>query len=510
MGELSLFVCATPRSGSYYLLDQLCRWGLPMGDEWLAAFHQSAKKWQYGKAEDYPFLGYLELLSKNERQDGILVTKMMPLQWAAFCDESEAKRARDGLSPGERLGSIFPNPKFILLCRRNRLEQAISHVKARQTGHWVKRLENESGDGARPVYSYLTIRSCLQETAAHERAWEAFFEGEGIVPFRMDYEDLLGEPAKMRDRLGQWLGFAFQEELDGDVAGRRFRPMAGGINAEWRERFLADESGCLVSGEAAGDTACGDLELEGTDLGGIYIIGGDLRFTVRVKKRRSLQWVRGMRSGEGWWRVAGLVSSPFMEEPFQFELRPESDGRWVAEGVLPVPKQPCRGTVKLVITRRNLKPETIEQMRGPSYEVAFAVNPERAAFRELFAGAEDLANGWRKVAGFGCFLDASSPWIYHADHEWLYVKPQMEAGGAWHVFDTQLGWLEVKADQYPMMRLLRTGEWLTFVERRQGHRYFRKEGEAALIEVETNGREHLRALRERQARKRGLGGQSGG
>lgn len=499
MEELTVFICATPRSGSYLLCDYLNRWGLPFGDEWLSSFHQSSKKWQFGVEDETPLVEYMQLLSERERQEGKLVVKVMPLHLRELKEALDWLAVEDGLSVGQRLSAIFPNPHFVWLRRRDRLAQAVSHLKARQTGRWVHR-GGEEGKSPEPCYSYLAIRACMDELGGFEGLWSAFFERENIRPFPVDYEDLLADAEAVRNALSEWLGEGLSTESA--VLKPRFGKAASPVNREWYERFREDEAACAGSRDADRVERLKHARLDTIELAERYELGSTCSFVVTLRCPGAMaKDFRGLAGGAGWWRVAGLVEGPELREPFQFEFRPQASGRWKAEGVLPFPKRPCSGTVKLLLSDRAMDADELAAAEGFTQRVEFVYPPEREAFRQLFPGAVDLVNGWRRMEGFGCFLDERFPWIYHSDHEWWYVKPQLEAGGTYHIFDTQLGWLEVDPDKYPRMRRLKDGQVLVFTEREREWRRFLLGKAREPLQVETNRPEHLQRLRQQQARR---------
>lgn len=72
-----------------------------------------------------------------------------------------------------------------------------------------------------------------------------------------------------------------------------------------------------------------------------------------------------------------------------------------------------------------------------------------------WSGAADLGGGWRWLSWFGFFNVSSEPWIYHAQHGWLYTLGtsvsnmwfwDVEMGAAWWTADTVYPYLYRASD----------------------------------------------------------------
>ena len=79
----------------------------------------------------------------------------------------------------------------------------------------------------------------------------------------------------------------------------------------------------------------------------------------------------------------------------------------------------------------------------------------------LFAGAEDLGQGWKVLDWFGAWNDTFLPWVFHAEHGWLYVNDGSTDEAIW-IYDTKLGWLYTLADTYPKLYSISRGSWIFY------------------------------------------------
>jgi len=156
-------------------------------------------------------------------------------------------RQTDILYPGHssdlgRFRAAFGETLFIHLSRANKLEQAVSYVKASQTGLWHMapdgtELERLS-EPQEPVYDAEEIASQLKSLRAQDKAWEEWFVQENISPLRILYDDLSADPIAVLVRILEALG------LDREAASGVSPPVAklsDDTNRRWVERFLAEQ-----------------------------------------------------------------------------------------------------------------------------------------------------------------------------------------------------------------------------------------------------------------------------
>jgi LPS sulfotransferase NodH len=241
-------LCATPRSGSTLLCDLLAatgvagdpdsyfmddvdpvwarHWGLPARDgqdetAYAAAFLAAVLKAGRGGT---PVFG-LRLMHRN------------------LCDLlAMTDHAYPGLPSGHaRLRAAFGDILFVHLARRDRLAQAVSLVKAEQTGLWhiapdgteVERLAPPRP----PAYDFDRIAATFAGLEAQEAGWTAWFAAEGIAPLRLWYEDLSADPTDAVAWICCALGTPAPDlgRLTPTVA-----KLADKTSADWVRRFRED------------------------------------------------------------------------------------------------------------------------------------------------------------------------------------------------------------------------------------------------------------------------------
>jgi trehalose 2-sulfotransferase len=199
-------ICSTPRTGSTLLCDLLAatkvaggpdsffmsdidpvwaeRWGLPrrnnMSDAgYSAAYLKAAIKAGKGGTEVFG----LRLMSENLADLSALIDKIFP--------QLRSDKAR--------LETAFGNVLYIHLAREDKLAQAVSMVKAEQTGLWhiapdgteIERLAPPKD----PEYDFDRIARKVAQLEQYDAAWVSWFDQEGIAPLRVCYERLSTNPA---------------------------------------------------------------------------------------------------------------------------------------------------------------------------------------------------------------------------------------------------------------------------------------------------------------------------
>ncbi len=143
-------------------------------------------------------------------------------------------------SDKERLNAAFGRTLYIHLTRIDKLAQAISLVKADQTGLWHMAPDGTELERMAPpqalTYDAAQIKLQLQELTAYDEAWENWFIAEKITPLRVTYEALAADPAGGLAQILELLG------LDNNAA-VGIKPgvakLADEISREWAERFRA-------------------------------------------------------------------------------------------------------------------------------------------------------------------------------------------------------------------------------------------------------------------------------
>ena len=121
------------------------------------------------------------------------------------------------------------------------MEQAISYVKASQTGLWHKAPDGQELERFRaprdPVYDAEAIRQHLTELVAMDDGWISWFAREGLTPRRIHYEDLSEDPKAVTGELLEHLGLGKELAIKLEIPVAK---LADSTNRQWAIRFCGD------------------------------------------------------------------------------------------------------------------------------------------------------------------------------------------------------------------------------------------------------------------------------
>jgi LPS sulfotransferase NodH len=125
-------------------------------------------------------------------------------------------------------------PLFVYLERRDILSQAISFVKAIQTGSYISS-EPENG---RLRYDAKLIATNLARIADSGARWRRYFARNGINPVWLVYEEMIEDPSRAVARIAQALDIEFPTLHPEGVSLAIQRDW---LTDEWRDRFLKEK-----------------------------------------------------------------------------------------------------------------------------------------------------------------------------------------------------------------------------------------------------------------------------
>jgi len=151
-----------------------------------------------------------------------------------------------------RIEAAFGNTLFIHLSRENKLDQAISYVKAKQSGLWHMASDGTELERLSPpktlVYDPAAISAQLALSEQMETEWEAWFAKEQISPLRVTYNELSVAPYATLTRILQTLGLECEPRKEGKPPVAK---LADETNHIWAERFQSEARPCSLNSTAA-------------------------------------------------------------------------------------------------------------------------------------------------------------------------------------------------------------------------------------------------------------------
>jgi LPS sulfotransferase NodH len=239
-------ILATPRSGSTLLGQGLQATGLA-GDPKEFFGHKMAfwmARWQ---AESLAV--YVDLLThRRATPNGVFGAKLLYGQLQHFEAVARQDPTLADLPLATILADLFPNLHYLWATRDDKLRQAISWFKARQTGVWgqdegreeVKlgrawRLGDEPLEPGELAFDFAGIAELLAQAEAEDAAIGAFFAENEISPFRVVYEAFNPRYEETVGDVLRWIVIDVPAELA--VAKPRTVMLADDRTDEWMARF---------------------------------------------------------------------------------------------------------------------------------------------------------------------------------------------------------------------------------------------------------------------------------
>jgi LPS sulfotransferase NodH len=236
----ALIICATPRSGTTLLCDLLAETGITgVPNSFYRVESVADFAGRLGVAEGPNFeRRYLDAILREGRGDTDMFS--MRVMWPSVATMRDALGVvfpRE-ISDRGRIAAAFGTPLYLYVERKDKVAQAISRIKAEQSGLWHRAADGsvreQGGEYRAPEYDAMRLRASISETTAHEAEWRGWFAREGIVPMEMSYEELSADPQAAMARLLGALG------RDPEIANRiapRTAKLADAQSTEWAERF---------------------------------------------------------------------------------------------------------------------------------------------------------------------------------------------------------------------------------------------------------------------------------
>ncbi len=245
------FICHTPRSGSTLLCDALSSTGIAGyaeeyfpersrdGEVFVAtgAALKDPRTWRSDWTST-PFEQCLDrVLTNGTTPNGVFASKVKWPNMRYFGEMLGALRDQGSFSLHEHLGGLFPHLRYVWITRRNKVRQAVSLVKARQSAQWkAMSAQPERSDTA--DYNFHVIDVALGRIMHEECAWEEYFTHAGVTPFTVVYEDLVRNCASTVRRLVDDLEIGLPKEYVFPLP--RLHKQADAVSEEWVERYHRD------------------------------------------------------------------------------------------------------------------------------------------------------------------------------------------------------------------------------------------------------------------------------
>lgn len=156
--------------------------------------------------------------------------------FSSIVDELNRQVHADGIyTDAEIFYRAFPNLRFIWMTRRNKVRQAISWAKARQTGIWHQRRRDPLSNSTDPQFDSELIDRLLEEIVLREAAWQDFFEQAPVTPHVVVYEDFVADYQGTIVKILELLDIPHGEDLH--IPDTELVKLADELSDQWVERY---------------------------------------------------------------------------------------------------------------------------------------------------------------------------------------------------------------------------------------------------------------------------------
>ncbi|WP_172292279.1 Stf0 family sulfotransferase [Pseudoruegeria sp. HB172150] len=244
----SYVLCTAPRSGSTLLCGMLeatnaagrpnSHFHTPSLDRWLEVYDLNPAS--FTTSRDAVRAVFEAALARGMGETDIFGLRMQRGSFDFFLQQL-GLLVPGRMSDAGRIEKAFGPTLFIHLSRQDRLDQAISRVRAEQSGLWHRRSDGTElerlAPGQEPRYDPDSIAFHMKDLAALDEAWEEWFRQEALEPLRIRYDDLSETPRKV---LAQVLSALDLDPVLAQSVEIPTAKLADAQSRQWRERFEAE------------------------------------------------------------------------------------------------------------------------------------------------------------------------------------------------------------------------------------------------------------------------------
>jgi len=241
----SYIMAATPRSGSTLLCDLLSGTGIagrPHSYYRCQDIPDYARKWRLSSPDVIGNEGFERSYLEAVRREGTAHTGILGLRlmWPTVAELSARLSSvyPDRLDDAARFELAFGKPLYIHLSRQDKVAQAVSLLKAEQSGLWHRAADGTERERTTPpaplAYDADRIAGLVKELETDDAAWTRWFARRGITPLQLTYEGLAAAP---RAALTQVLSALALDPGIAASANARTVKLADEVSLEWAHRF---------------------------------------------------------------------------------------------------------------------------------------------------------------------------------------------------------------------------------------------------------------------------------
>lgn len=229
--ERSLLICFVPRSGSWFLCGLLASTGVlgtPRQFFWEPGEREA--RLQHGLRTDDQYLDWVR--ARGTSPNGTFGCKFEPEELQDVVERQRRVAADETLTDRELLARAFPNPRYVWLRREDTVAQAISWLRALQTGRW----RSDDRATGEPSFDADQIAGLVDLIDGTTEFWSRWFAEQEIEPQRVSYEELLTDPRGPLERIAAFAGVSLPDRFEPRSYPGHER-QADHVNEKWARRY---------------------------------------------------------------------------------------------------------------------------------------------------------------------------------------------------------------------------------------------------------------------------------
>ena len=115
--------------------------------------------------------------------------------------------------------------------------------------------------------------------------------------------------------------------------------------------------------------------------------------------------------------------------------------------------------------------DVLGESSGSAYLFQLGGEPS-SEYMDVFGGGEDLGGGWHFSDRYGFYNVNFMPWIFHLQHEWMFLTAKSVADSVFLYDLSSQGWFFTGATQYPNLFSFARSTWVFYFEDTAGPRDF--------------------------------------
>lgn len=245
----SYVICTTARSGSNLLASTLAQTGVAGRPQEYFVVGTRDEFLRMGQLHVRDYRDYLRAVVRaTTTPNGVCGLNLHAVQGRLFMDRVGFSERRTFNSLREAIETALPGVRYILLTRKDKVAQAVSHYRAVMTGEWRRLVDSAprtSASDKNLAFNQYGIKKSLKHLENSDAYWEKFFETNRLSPLRLTYEELVADHQGTVRRVFDYLGIP----PNTPVPPPGTQKMADERSRLWAEQFvrLEQEDPVIVS-----------------------------------------------------------------------------------------------------------------------------------------------------------------------------------------------------------------------------------------------------------------------